>query len=381
MPAKSMPSPTHTPARSHTVVCILGVPIAVMSPAALCDLVADAAEAGRPTLVSTVNANFLARARANADLQASLLRSEVCVADGAPVVWIARLLGVRAERVAGSDLLEGLRRRAGARRALGVFFFGGEPGVAEAACANVTARGGGLTCAGWFDPGFGTAEELSSAAIIGRINHSGADLLAVALGVEKGQAWLLANHDRLSVPVRSHLGASLAFEAGRVRRAPGPWQRLGLEWLWRIREEPRLWRRYVGDGAVLAWLLATRVLPLALWLRRHARTARAVPLAVTERPVEGGTVGLSLAGFAAAAQVCDIFTAWRDAGGAGRTVVLDLARLRGGDTAFFGALLRLHALAAGSGGSLRLEGAAPPLARLFRWNCVEWMLDERQGRI
>ena len=90
----------------------------------------------------------------------------------------------------------------------------------------------------------------------------------MALGAQKGQAWLMANRGKLTVPVVSHLGATLNFLAGTVRRAPEGVRKLGLEWLWRIKEEPKLARRYLSDGGRLAWLLLTRVLPLSLWLRR-----------------------------------------------------------------------------------------------------------------
>ena len=105
---------------------------------------------------------------------------------------------------------------------------------------------------------------MSTPAIIDAINASDADFLAVALGAKKGQAWLQQNHARLRIPVRVHLGATINFQAGTLKRAPTLIQRLGLEWLWRIKEEPQLWRRYWNDGLALLGLLITRVFPLLL---------------------------------------------------------------------------------------------------------------------
>jgi N-acetylglucosaminyldiphosphoundecaprenol N-acetyl-beta-D-mannosaminyltransferase len=101
--------------------------------------------------------------------------------------------------------------------------------------------------------------------IIDTIKSSGADLLVASLGNQKGHLWLGRNHHRLLIPVRAHFGASLNFQAGTVRRAPLIVQKSGLEWLWRIKEEPYLWRRYWNDGAVLLRLLFTRVLSCAVW--------------------------------------------------------------------------------------------------------------------
>jgi len=87
--------------------------------------------------------------------------------------------------------------------------------------------------------------------VLQAINASQADFLVVALGAKKGQAWILHNLEHLQVPVVSHLGAVVNFVAGTVQRAPAAWQRAGLEWLWRIKEEPALFGRYWNDGLAL----------------------------------------------------------------------------------------------------------------------------------
>jgi N-acetylglucosaminyldiphosphoundecaprenol N-acetyl-beta-D-mannosaminyltransferase len=208
----------------------------------------------RRCFVSTPNVNFAVAAHGDAAFRASVLHSELSLADGMPIVWAARLLGVRLpERVSGSDLFERLQREPG--EPLKVFFFGGPEGVAERAAAALNARGGGLRCVGFDSPGFGSVEAMSGEDRIARINASGADFVVVSLGARKGQAWIERNRARLAPPVISHLGAVVNFVAGEIRRAPPAWQRLGLEWLWRIKEEPALWRRYAGDGLALLRLL------------------------------------------------------------------------------------------------------------------------------
>ncbi len=119
-----------------------------------------------------------------------------------------------------------------------------------------------MTCVGYYEPGFGSVEEMSTDAILETINSSKAEFFAAAFGAKKAQVWLLRNHERLQIPVRAHLGATINFQAGTVRRAPALTQKLALEWLWRITQEPQLWRRYWSDGMALLRLLIARIAPL-----------------------------------------------------------------------------------------------------------------------
>ena len=255
----------HAPAVDfqRPVHALLGLVVDACDLAGAVDAVRQAAFEDRPCMVSTPNLNFLVQAQSDAAFRDSVLASELSLPDGMPVVWTARLLGVPLrKRVAGADLYEALAKHAGPP--LHVYFFGGPEGAAQAACERVNASARGLRCVGFDEAGYGTVEDMSGAERIARINASGAHFVIAALGARKGQAWLLHNRARLAAPVLCHLGAVVNFAAGRVRRAPRPLQRLGLEWLWRLVEEPALWRRYAGDAVAYARLLATRVLPLML---------------------------------------------------------------------------------------------------------------------
>src|SRR5262249_30715203 len=155
-------------------------------------------------------------------------------------------------------------------RRLKVFLFGGGEGLAAVAGRSLNAARTGLSCVGTMNPGFGTIEDMSRGDIIGALNASDADFLVVSLGARKGQLWLHRNHSRVTIPVRAHLGAVINFQAGTLERAPPKLRAWGLEWLWRIKEEPHLWRRYARDGLVLVRLVFTRVLPVAIlnqWYR------------------------------------------------------------------------------------------------------------------
>ncbi len=223
-----------------------------------------AAVASRTRLfISTPNTNFVVAARRDAAFRDSVFHSDMSLMDGKPLVWAARLMGIPVpERVSGADVFEALRRPGS--DPMSVYLFGGQPGVAARAAANINAAQGPLKCVGFDEAGFGSVEDMSDDATIERINASGADFLVVSLGAAKGQAWIEHNLPRLQVPVVSHLGAVVGFVAGSVKRAP-PWmRRSGLEWLWRVKEEPHLWKRYVSDGLVFLGLLAFDVAPGAL---------------------------------------------------------------------------------------------------------------------
>lgn len=229
--------------------------------------------------LSTPNLNFAVSAQHDAAFRDSVIRSDLSVVDGATLLRFARMLGVRLpERVAGSDLFERLQRDPlDGRAPIKVYFFGGQPGIAQRAAERLNAAQGGLRCVGWETAGFGSVHELSDAATIERINTSGADFVVVALGAKKGQAWIEHNRERLTAPLISHLGAVINFVAGSVKRAPVWVQKAGFEWMWRIKEEPVLWRRYAIDALALLRFTRTQIAPVALhslWPYRVKRDFR-----------------------------------------------------------------------------------------------------------
>lgn len=243
-------------------VTIADLPFDVVDTAEAVNCVCTAIQHQQRLFFSTPNLNFLVMAQDDAAFRQSVLASGLSLADGMPVVWLSRLQGTPLpERVAGSTVFERLRAGAGQGtlgRPIKVYFFGGPPGVAEKACsvlnAELAAGRGHMVGVGAFCPGFGSVADMSTPALIAAINASGADLLVVSLGAKKGQAWIMHNLDSLKVPVVSHLGAVVNFVAGTVQRAPLRWQRWGLEWLWRIRQEPALFQRYWSDGQALVRL-------------------------------------------------------------------------------------------------------------------------------
>jgi N-acetylglucosaminyldiphosphoundecaprenol N-acetyl-beta-D-mannosaminyltransferase len=254
---------------SRPVYEVLGLPFDAIDLQAAVRHVLRAVETREPLFISTPNLNFLIASQSDASFKRSVCESDLSLADGMPVVWLAKLLNIPIrQRVAGSDLFEQLCIQSD--RAVRVFFFGGPPGAAQQACEKVNSRADtqvragripGVVGVGYESPGFGSLDEMSHPDILARINDSGADFVVVALGAKKGQAWIQRNRALLNAPVISHLGAVVNMAAGTIDRAPRWMRRVGLEWIWRIKEEPMLWRRYAGDGIALLRLLLTRVGP------------------------------------------------------------------------------------------------------------------------
>jgi exopolysaccharide biosynthesis WecB/TagA/CpsF family protein len=215
--------------------------------------------------ICTVNLDFLVNARRDAGTRAVLRRSELNLADGAPVVWLGRLLGSPLPgRVAGSDLVPRLAAAAAAAGA-SIFFLGGEDGNAAVAAERLVAQYSGLVVAGIHEPARAALEDMEDDDIVQRVADSGADILLVALGHPKQDKWIARNRDRLPVSVAIGVGCTFDLIAGRRSRAPRWMQRTGLEWLFRVVHEPgRLGLRYVVDG----WCLLTMFVPMTVRQRR-----------------------------------------------------------------------------------------------------------------
>ena len=329
-----------------------------------------------PFVIATPNINFLDQKSGRFRISgiAFLLERPLSPVDGMPIVWIARLLGIPIrERIAGSDIFEALKSRPRSNAPLKIFLFGATEPIARAAAENLNHKVCGLSCVGWSCPGFGNIDELSDPQFIDQINRSGADFLVVALGAQKGQLWLRRNHDLLQIPVRSHLGAVINFEAGSVTRAPVILRTAGLEWLWRIKEEPALWRRYWCDGIALLRIVLTKVLPLSISDLVHGSQDRH-DFVIVETETEGAVL-LHFSGHAVAAEIDGAIAGCRHALNAGKPIVLDCKGLVSIDARFFGLLLMLRKQLLARGDVLAFAGLSPGLRRRFRWNGLEHLLN------
>jgi len=360
---------------SREVYCILGMPIDAIEMPAVMQSIEMAAASAVPFVISTPNVNFLVNAQNDAEFRESLLLSDLCPADGMPIVWIARLMGIPIKnRIAGSDIFEALKVQARPEGPIKIFLFGAKESVVDAAARtlNVTT---GLRCVGWICPDWGDVDELSQKEFIDKINSSNADFLVATLGAIKGQLWLYRNHHRLRIPLRSHLGATIHFQAGTVKRAPYTFQKLGLEWLWRIKEEPYLWKRYFHDGRVLLHLLLTRVLPLAISARLlQRRYERSVHDLVVKQTYGSNFVTLSLSGFAIGCHVDKVVTYFKVAMTTNKQIAIDFSETCAIDALFLGLLLMLRKQLKARNAVPRFIGISRRLERVFRLNGCGYLL-------
>ena len=352
------------------VHCLLGLPIDAIDLAGAEKRIRAAAAARLPCFMSTPNVNFVIESRSDRAFRNAVLHSDLSVADGMPLVWLARLIGIPLrERVAGASLFEALR--GGEGRPLKVYFFGGPAGVAEAAGRRLAREAKGLACVGYESPGFGSVEEMSGEETIRRINASNADLLVVSLGARKGQAWIERNRSRLDVPVVSHLGAVVDFAAGTVRRAPAWMQRAGLEWLWRIKEQPSLWRRYLGDGFALAMLLLTRVLPYVL--HELSRRTRAPAEASLEAGDKKHVYVIVLRGAWTRANIAALRRSFSQAAQSGKNIRLDMTAVSDVDSAFVGLVMLLLAHQQQHGRRLAIVSVPSAVRKVLDYCCAEFL--------
>jgi N-acetylglucosaminyldiphosphoundecaprenol N-acetyl-beta-D-mannosaminyltransferase len=360
---------------TRRVYCVLGLPFDAVDTEQAVQLLLSRADNAERCFFSTPNLNFLITSLQDPAFRDSVMRSDLSLADGMPVVWLARLLGIPVTtRVAGSTVFEQLR----AQRAmpLKVFFFGGPDGVAQQAADVLNASQGGMRCVGAYSPGFGTLADMSTPAIIERINASDADLLVVALGAKRGQTWIEHNLATLRTPLISHLGAVVNFVAGTLSRAPSGVGGLGLEWLWRVKEEPALWRRYWHDGVALLRLLSTRALPGALAARR-ARIAMAAQ--VLRESDDGHHYALTLGGAWHDAVLAELRAALARATAQRRQIRLELLADCSLDSAALGLLLLLYGHQSKVGAALSVHAQGAAVRRAMRLQNVDFLLQGLAG--
>jgi len=238
-----------------------GVLIDMVDGDAAVDRIRGFLQSGRLNQIVTVNLDFVAISRRDPDFRDTLNAAELAVADGMPLVWASRLGDDPVPcRLTGVELVDECCRVA-AETGTSVFLLGAAPGIADNAADKLRARFPGLRIAGVYAPPFGPLTADENERILGRIKAAQPDFLFVALGAPQQDVWIRANRDRLDVPVAMGVGCVLDLLAGKVSRAPAWMQRTGLEWLFRLGQEPaRLWRRYILDDIPTLFWLVSRLL-------------------------------------------------------------------------------------------------------------------------
>jgi N-acetylglucosaminyldiphosphoundecaprenol N-acetyl-beta-D-mannosaminyltransferase len=226
---------------------LLGIPIAVTDYARALAWVDETVTAGTRGYVCVSNVHSLMASQEDPELRAALLGSSLNVPDGMPLVWALNLLGhPLRDRVYGPELMARACARA-ADTGRRMYLYGGRnQGALVQLTLNLRTRYPGIRIVGGYSPPHRPLSPTEEASVVSEINQSGADVVWVGIGVPKQEKWMAAMRGRLDAPVLVGVGAAFDFHAGLVPQAPAVLQHSGLEWAYRLAQEPRrLWRRYL----------------------------------------------------------------------------------------------------------------------------------------
>ncbi len=218
-------------------------------------------EEDRLHLIVTANPEIIMLAKRDEKFAEILKQADLITADGIGLVIGAKILGeALPERVTGIDLSTGLFNLA-RQKDWTLYFLGGAPGIAAEAAANLMRNYPGLKIIGWHHGYFQDSEP-----ILQEIEEKEPDILLVALGMGKQEKWIIDHQKRLPVKIAIGVGGSLDVHAGRVQRAPEVFQKLGLEWFYRLLKQPS---RIIRMMVLPVFLM--RVLKVATTRSRNAR--------------------------------------------------------------------------------------------------------------
>jgi N-acetylglucosaminyldiphosphoundecaprenol N-acetyl-beta-D-mannosaminyltransferase len=256
---------------THTTRELFGVPVAAITMDTTLGLVEEAVVTRRPLQIGVVNAAKLVNIQRDAELRADVLSSDLVLADGMAVVWASRLLGRGLpERVTGIDLMMGMLTRANAA-GYRVYCLGATPEVLGGVLGRIKREYPGIAIAGSHHGYFKETEE---GAVAAHIEAARPDILLIAMTSPRKERFLSRWSRQLAVPVCHGVGGSFDVFAGYVQRAPERWQRMGLEWLYRIKQEPRrLWKRYFTTNSAFVAMVAGALLRQQLARLRPAARA------------------------------------------------------------------------------------------------------------
>jgi N-acetylglucosaminyldiphosphoundecaprenol N-acetyl-beta-D-mannosaminyltransferase len=227
----------------------------------------EAVKEKKSAYVCVANVHMLIEAYRHRNFAAIVNGADFITPDGKPLTWALRLLkGVRQERVAGMDLLPDLLKISEEER-IPVYFYGGEQEALDRTETFLKKNYPFLPIAGLYSPPFRQLSGAEEEGIIQNINHSGARMVFVILGCPKQEKWMASMLGRVQA-LMIGVGGALPVMIGIQKRAPGWMQKIGLEWMYRLLQEPRrLFSRYAMTNSLFLYLLSKAYLR-RLFLRK-----------------------------------------------------------------------------------------------------------------
>jgi N-acetylglucosaminyldiphosphoundecaprenol N-acetyl-beta-D-mannosaminyltransferase len=227
-------------------VDVLEIPLALTDYARMLEWIDDTVARREQGYVCVAAVHTVMESREDAELRAAVLGSTLTVPDGQPLVWALALLGHRLkERVYGPELMARACAHAAQTGQRHYLYGGRDQGALVQLALKLRQRFPGLQIVGSHSPPFRPLTAAEEDHVVADINASGAEVVWVGIGVPKQEKWMARLRDRLDAPVLIGVGAAFDFHAGLIPQAPPLLQRNGLEWAFRLIQEPRrLWRRY-----------------------------------------------------------------------------------------------------------------------------------------
>lgn len=239
---------------------VIGVPITALPASEQISQMVAWASGRESKIVCVANVHMVIEAHSDPGFHEVLRRSDLVTPDGMPLVWMLRWLGARGQdRLPGLDIFFGVAGEA-ERRGIGVFLYGSTPDVLDRIKVRLSQDYPRLRIAGAISPPFRDLSAEERHDVVEQINRSGAGVVFVALGCPKQERWMFDHRGMVSA-VMIGVGGAFPVYAGLQKRAPEWARRLGLEWLYRLLQEPRrLWRRYWSTNLPFLALAAKQVL-------------------------------------------------------------------------------------------------------------------------
>lgn len=340
-------------------LALFGLPISNVTMAEAVAKIAEGIENGTSQQIATANLDFARNARKDPYLHKVICDCSMVLPDGAPMVW-ASLLMKRPlkQRVTGVDLVPELAKLS-AERGYRIFLLGSAPENARKAVEVLKKKHPGVNICGMYSPAVKPLELMDDEEILRRIHEAKPDILLVAFGNPKQELWIDRNREKLNVPVSIGIGGSLDMIAGSLRRAPRFVQKLQLEWVFRMMQEPRrLLPRYIGDFRALIKHLPGEV--MATW--RQPEMKNAWPVAAS---VEAGTRIVHLPTVLTGSECDAVMREVNTAAERGERVVFDMVLTERVEADGVGCILEARRTMAAAGLPFWLSCVAAPVRRVL----------------
>ncbi|HSK90946.1 MAG TPA: WecB/TagA/CpsF family glycosyltransferase [Euzebyales bacterium] len=257
--AEDLTGPSTATTSAPPKTSVVGIPLSLTSYDDVLAVLARRPD-DRPTTVAVCNVHSVMTARREPDLRRAISEATIATTDGVPLVWVLRLTGNADQtRVYGPDLME-LALADGDRHGWRHFLFGTTPPTLERLTGQIARRWPRAQVVGAMAPPFRPLTPDEEDAFVAAVRGSGADIVWVGLGMPRQELFIHRIAPRLPGVALLGVGAAFDFLSGTVPQAPAWLQRAGLEWLYRLLQEPRrLWRRYVVNNPLFVLLAAAQV--------------------------------------------------------------------------------------------------------------------------